>query len=87
MADDFLLTADKARFPLTAQLVKCADELETASQQALQVIGEDVPLAALRPEEIAALREAVAAAHGAGRDIRLIATAVQRRADGGQHQR
>lgn len=85
MPNDFLLTGDGASFPLTAQLVECADQLETASLQALQVIGDDVPLAALRPEEIAALRDAVAAAHGAGRDIRLIATAVQRRADG-QHQ-
>ncbi len=79
MTDDFLLTGDGARFPLTAQLVECADQLETASLQALQVLGEDVPVSVLRPEEIAALREAVAAAHGAGRDIRLIATAVPRR--------
>ena len=84
MTDDFLLTGDQAKLPLATQLIEYADQLESASLQALQVIGEDVPLVALRPEEIAALREAVAAAHGAGRDIRLIATAVQRRADGGQ---
>lgn len=83
MADsDFLLTRDGARFPLTAQLVESADQLETASLQALQLLGEDVPVSVLRPEEIAALRQAVNAAHAAGRDLRLIATAVQRRADG-----
>lgn len=83
MTDDFLLTGDGATIPLTSLLVECADQLESASLQALQVIGEDVPRAALRPAEIDALRAAVATAIGAGRDIRLIATAVQRRADGG----
>lgn len=82
MTDDFLLTASGASFPLTAQLVESAEQLEVAALQAIQVIGEDVPLSALRPEEVAMLRKAVAAAHGAGRDIRLIATVVQRRAEG-----
>ncbi|WP_280186486.1 MULTISPECIES: hypothetical protein [Nocardia] len=82
MSDDFLLNGAGATIPLTSLLVECADQLETASLQAVQVIGEDVPLAVLRPEEIGALRAAVAAAIGAGRDIRLIATAVQHRADG-----
>lgn len=85
MVDDFLLTGDSATDPLAVQLVAYADTLEQTALLARGLLDHDVPVVALRPEEIEALRAAVSSAHGAGRDFRLIATAVQDRVNGDFH--
>lgn len=82
MTDDFLLTGDAATNPLARELVEYADQIATAATRARQLFLHDVTMVALVEEEKDGLLQATDAAQEAARDLRLIASAVQDRADG-----